>query len=336
VIAWEQTLVMRLEEGVMPGRAPAGDWPFQLIGYTWRSGKLELLWRPWPEQDPGTHQAAITTIVGPTRWPITRGTGIAVTATARPGVPGERRCIGYRPPEGGPPCPCPEWRAVAPGSRAQCDACARREGRLEVVASDGSRPPIGPLAGYLRSAHEVYLAAFAPDLIKVGVAGAGRTELRVLEQGAPTGLVIGRAADGMAARRLEHALGQVGARERVPVSVKLRLLYPPPDTATLHRALAAALQRVVAALPGGWPDDVERLDPPRSLDNTGALGLDVINAAPLPAPGPPASGVRGQVVAAAGPLLVLRQAQATLWGDAAPPALEAHDLRAWLGWRVSV
>ena len=318
----------------MPGRSPAGDRPVQLTGYTWRSGGLELLWRPWPEEDPGTRPASAL-VVGPARWPVARGTAVAITAAVRPGVPGERRCVGYHPPEGGPPCPCPEWRAVAPGSRAQCDACARREGRLEVVASDGSRPPTGPLASYLRSAHEVYLAAFAPDLIKVGVAGPGRTELRVLEQGAPAGLVIGRAADGMAARRLEHALGQVGARERVPASIKLRLLYPPPDAAALHARLAAALERVVAALPGGWPDDVERLDPPRPLDNTRALGLDALDAAPLPAPGPPAGGVRGQIVAAAGPLLVVRQAQATLWGDTAPLALEAHDLRAWLGWRVA-
>jgi hypothetical protein len=39
------------------------------------------------------------------------------------------------------------------------------------------------------------------------------------------------------------------------------------------------------------------------------------------------------VVAASGALLVLREPQASLWGEAAA-ALEAHDLRAWLGWRL--
>jgi hypothetical protein len=344
VVVWSQALLVCAQHGVravgapggrevaVPGRSPAGDGPIQLTGYTWRSGGLELLWRPWPRQDPSAVPAAAGALE-PERWPILRGTTVAIAA-ARPGVPGERRCIGYHPPEGGPLRLCPEWRAVAPGGRAQCEECARREGRLEVVASDGSRPPTGPLAGYLRSAHEVYVAAFAPAVIKIGVAGAGRTALRVLEQGAPAGLVIGRAADGMAARRLEHALGQVGLRERVPASIKLRLLYPPPETAALQAGLAAALGQAVAALPGGWPDEVERLDPPRPLDNTPILGLDALDAAPQPAPGPPAGGIRGQVAAAAGALLVVRPAQATLWGEAAPLAAASHDLRTWLGWRV--
>jgi Protein of unknown function (DUF2797) len=318
----------------MPGRPPLGDRPIQLTGYTWRSGGLELLWRPWPEPRAGAFPGEGDAIE-PERWPIARGAMLDLVA-ARPGMPGERRCIGYHPPTGGPPRLCPEWRAISPGGRAQCEECAQREGRLEVVASDGSRPPTGPLASYLRSAHEAYLAAFAPDVVKVGVAGAGRTKLRVLEQGAPVGLVIGRAADGMAARRLEHAVGQAGARERVPARTKLRLLYPPPDAVALQSALAAVLERVAAALPGGWPDDVERLDPPRPLDNTSALGLAALDAAPVAAPLPPAGDLRGQVKAAAGALLVVaREPQATLWGDAATPTLQAHDLRAWLGWRVA-
>jgi hypothetical protein len=249
-------------------------------------------------------------------------------------MPGERRCTGYRPPEGGPQRPCPEWRALPARARAQCEECERREGRLEIVASDGSRPPTGPHADYLRSPHEVYLAAFALDTLKVGVSGAGRTPLRVLEQGAPAALILARAKDGMAARRLEHQLGLLGARERVPVRTKLRLLYPPPEADRLLEALGEALATMAARLPHGWPPDVQRLDPPQPLVNAAELGLDALTGEPHAAAVPPAGAVRGRVVATAGALLIIEQPQASLWGEAAPLATEAHDLRRWLGWRV--
>jgi hypothetical protein len=318
----------------MPLSMPAEAIPFHLVGYTWGSGRLELLWRPWPAGAANVHSARSADAAGETqRWAVARG-AVLDLATARPGMPGERRCIGYRPPEGGLPQLCPQWRALPPGGRAQCEECERREGRLEVVASDGSRPPTGPRAGYLRSAHQVYLAAFAPDTLKVGVSGAGRTPLRVLEQGAPAALIVGRADDGMAARRLEHHLGLLGARERVPVRTKRRLLYPPPAADRLLAALREALATMAARLPHGWPPDVQRLDPPQPLDNTAALGLDALTGEPQAAALPPAGALRGRVAAAAGVLLIVEQPHASLWGDAAPLAPEAHDLRAWLGWRV--
>ncbi len=309
--------------------SPAETVPFHLVCYTWGSGRLELLWRPWPARPASARAARSAEAAAETvRW------AVLDLAAVRPGMPGERRCIGYRPPEGGPPQLCPQWRALPPGRRAQCEECARREGRLEVVASDGSRPPTGPRAGYLRSAHEVYLAAFAPDMLKVGVSGAGRTPLRVLEQGAPAALIVGRAGDGMAARRLEHRMGLLGARERVPVRTKLRLLYPPPEAGRLLAALREALDIMAARLPHGWPPDVQRLDPPQPLDNTAVLGLDALTGEPHAAAVPPAGALSGCVVAAAGALLMVVRPQASLWGDAAPLAPAAHDLRGWLGWRV--
>lgn len=312
---------------------PAGR-PIHLIGYSWHSGHLELAWRFWPAED-DARRSPTAGLGELAHWPILPGVRIALAATA-PGISGERRCIGYHPPAGGPERTCPEWRALPPGSHAQCAECERAEGRLEIVASDGSRPPTGPRAEHLRRAHEVYLVAFAPNVLKVGVSIAGRTAVRVLEQGAPAGLVVGSAHDGMAARRLEHVISLAGARERIQVRTKLRLLFPPPDAEALLGTLRIALDRITTHVAGDWPPDVERLDPPRALDNTPALGLDALEAAPSAAPGPPAGAIRGQVVAAAGALLVVREAQASLWGDAAPPLPAAHDLRAWLGWRVTV
>jgi Protein of unknown function (DUF2797) len=315
----------------MQSSTPAEDTPFHLVGYTWGSGRLELQWRPWPAGDSGTRPADEDGEIA--RWAIARGAALDLWA-ARPGMPGERCCIGYRPPEGGPQRLCPQWRALPAGGRAQCAECERREGRLEIVASDGSRPPTGPRAGYLRSAHEVYLAAFGPGVLKVGVSGAGRTPLRVLEQGAPAALIVGQAEDGMAARRLEHSIGLLGARERVPARTKLRLLYPPPEADQLLAALAEALDAMATHLPHGWPADVQRLDPPQPLDNTPVLGLDALTSEPHAMAGPPTGAIRGRVATAAGALLIVEQPQASLWGDAAPIAPEAHDLRQWLGWRV--
>jgi hypothetical protein len=318
----------------MPLSTPAEAIPFHLVGYTWGSGRLELLWRPWPAGDANAHSALSADGAGETlRWAIARG-AVLDLAAVRPEMSGERRCIGYRPPEGGLQRPCPQWRALPPGGRAQCKECERREGRLEIVASDGSRPPTGPRAAYLRSPHEVYLAAFAPDTLKVGVSGAGRTALRVLEQGAPAVLIVGRADDGLAARRLEHHLGLLGARERVPVRTKLRLLYPPPAAGQLLAALREALATMATHLPHGWPPDVQRLDPPQALDNTPVLGLDALTREPQAMAGPPRGAVRGLVAATAGALLIVEHPQASLWGDAAPIAPDAHDLRRWLGWRV--
>src|SRR5690242_9205040 len=96
----------------MPLSTPAEAIPFHFVGYTWGSGRLELLWRSWPA---GAARARSAEAAGETlRWAIVRG-AVLDLAAVRPGVPGERRCIGYRPPEGGPQRPCPQWRALPAG-----------------------------------------------------------------------------------------------------------------------------------------------------------------------------------------------------------------------------
>jgi hypothetical protein len=54
--------------------------------------------------------------------------------------------------------------------------------------------------------HSVYLAAFAPDLIKVGVSRAWRLEARLREQGADAGFEVALLPDGEAARKMERSL----------------------------------------------------------------------------------------------------------------------------------
>src|SRR5689334_6841797 len=90
---------------------PAEAIPFHLVGYTWGSGQLELLWRPWHAGTVSARSAAGSAAGGDEtlRWAIGRGVTLSLAA-ARSGMPGERRCIGYRPPEGGAQHLCPQWR----------------------------------------------------------------------------------------------------------------------------------------------------------------------------------------------------------------------------------
>jgi hypothetical protein len=54
--------------------------------------------------------------------------------------------------------------------------------------------------------HSVYLAIFAPGLIKVGVTKTARLETRLMEQGADIGFELTRLPDGEAARKLERSM----------------------------------------------------------------------------------------------------------------------------------
>ena len=52
--------------------------------------------------------------------------------------------------------------------------------------------------------HSVYLAVFAPDIIKVGVSKTPRLKIRLNEQGADMGFEIARYPDGELARKRER------------------------------------------------------------------------------------------------------------------------------------
>ena len=78
--------------------------------------------------------------------------------------------------------------------RAKCDICRAREGSFIFTSFDGfdrthfSEQDIKKISGN----HYVYLALFDKDLIKVGVSGEGRKELRQLEQGSHLTLYIAK------------------------------------------------------------------------------------------------------------------------------------------------
>ncbi|MBV0922895.1 DUF2797 domain-containing protein [Halomicroarcula limicola] len=68
--------------------------------------------------------------------------------------------------------------------------------------------------------HAVYLAAFAPDTVKVGVTRSWRLETRLREQGADRAAHLRTVADGRIARQIEADIaGELGDRVRVPTKI---------------------------------------------------------------------------------------------------------------------
>ena len=68
--------------------------------------------------------------------------------------------------------------------------------------------------------HAVYLAAFAPDVVKVGVTRSWRLERRLREQGADRAAHVRTVADGRIARQVEADIAtDLGDRVRVPTKI---------------------------------------------------------------------------------------------------------------------
>jgi hypothetical protein len=119
---------------------------------------------------------------------------------------GERHCAGAVDGErhhdcGNPDAPhCPEHTSRWP--------CARCTG-------DCSKP-----IDACDEEHAVYLAAFAPRTVKVGVTRSWRLETRLREQGADRAAHLRTVADGRIARQIEADIAaDVGDRVRVPTKI---------------------------------------------------------------------------------------------------------------------
>lgn len=81
--------------------------------------------------------------------------------------------------------------------------------------------------------YSVYLAVFAPGVIKVGVSKTPRLETRLHEQGADMGFEIARYPDGELARRRERSLASTYA-DRLTFEDKLRGITRKVDADTLR------------------------------------------------------------------------------------------------------
>lgn len=182
-------------------------------------------------------------------------------------VAGERQCIGYRAPDSEHLEPCPEGHIT--GRAAQCDLCLERAALLPCLRCTGLRcsNPERREGCVQPDNHAVYVAAFAPGIIKVGVARWHRRHMRIREQGARAALIVAR-DDGQQVRRLEATLHRFGAVDRLSVSERLTAWTRPARPEDLHAELETFARRMRARLlDAQWLDDPE----PVPLDATGLL-----------------------------------------------------------------
>lgn len=134
-----------------------------------------------------------------------------------------RHCAGRQTDDGHEPC----GADAAPYCERHTDRwpCARCTGNCDLPLSD------------CREKHAVYLAAFAPDLFKVGVTRSWRLETRLREQGADRGAHLRTVVDGRVAREIEADLaGTFG--DSVRVAAKLDGLHQTVDERAWKRWLA--------------------------------------------------------------------------------------------------
>ena len=103
--------------------------------------------------------------------------------------------------------------------------------------------------------HFVYLAYFAPGVIKVGISQEERGIRRLLEQGARLALKLETFASALIARQYEAKIADLsGIMETVTASKKLGLIKQPLDTAAAERALADTLARIQQKLGLDFPN----------------------------------------------------------------------------------
>jgi hypothetical protein len=120
---------------------------------------------------------------------------------------GERRCAGVV--EDGSHLACDDPRAPYCEDHSRTWVCARCTGTCLKDEMDCFEE------------HAVYLAAFAPASVKVGVTRAGRLETRLREQGADRGAHLHTVSNGRIAREIESRIArEVGDSVRVPTKVR--------------------------------------------------------------------------------------------------------------------
>ena len=144
---------------------------------------------------------------------------------------GQRHCAGARDGESHEPC----QEETAP-------RCDRHTGRWACAICTGEceRP-----LQTCKQEHAIYLAAFAPEMFKVGVTRSWRLETRLREQGADRGAHLQTVDDGRTARRIEADIAtEVG--DRVCVPTKIRGLGQEP-------------------VESAWQDLLDGFDPVRSM-----------------------------------------------------------------------
>jgi len=146
---------------------------------------------------------------------------------------------------------CSGWGDISSGERFVCPDGAELDSKYEQCQPCQKRTGFNPAFYHATSVsrqqeernlkpHILYLAYFAPDLIKVGISLASRGNSRLLEQGARSALVLDTFPSAHIARQYEAKIAAMsGFAETVLLRKKIDLLSSPHDAAHADKLLVA-------------------------------------------------------------------------------------------------
>lgn len=134
-----------------------------------------------------------------------------------------RHCTGYYDLDTFETHPCPFGSSLPLDAKSnQCDSCKIKSGfnpafyNTENIAPQQQR--------YNEQPHSVYLAWFAPKVVKVGISSVRREHTRLCEQGARYAVIVAQFDNAYLARELESKLSEKeDVIERVALGSKLKL-----------------------------------------------------------------------------------------------------------------
>ena len=174
---------------------------------------------------------------------------------------GRRRCIGWTAPGTGRTA-CAENAEIDGGATlAQCPACQNRDHGLAIardrITDDGR-------------SYQLYLAWFAPGMLKVGITGVQRGVARLLEQGA-IGYTVIATGTLPAARRAELTVSASGlAKERYRSRAKVEAWWALPEPDGLRSALTEGRTKALRMLAD---HTLETFPDGPLVDNTDVFGF---------------------------------------------------------------
>lgn len=153
----------------------------------------------------------------------------------------QRYCIGRFELGKGNSMPCPDSRKV--GEKIEtCRACFEAIGFNPSFYNVDRSELSDAQKEYSSKPHQVYLAYFAPGIVKVGISSSSRGRKRWYEQGARAVVDLGEFPDAYAARELEAKLSGRGFTETVRRDKKRKLLALGFDYIEAKKELQQMLQ----------------------------------------------------------------------------------------------
>jgi len=170
----------------------------------------------------------------------------------------KRLCPGWHDLASSESFPCPTV-AELDDTYSQCLHCQRKTGFNPAFYNSATVSPQQQARNALP--HFLYLAHFAPGVVKVGISWSGRGHRRLHEQGARSYVIVKEYPNANVARHYEAKIAALpGIAETLTAKVKHGLLEQSYDASAGRAELIAARQRIQTEL-GITPDANEPVTP---------------------------------------------------------------------------